>query len=799
MIAKVAVSAVPYAVDKPFDYLVPPNMTALCGARVMVPFGRGNRRCEGIVLSCGTGDIQPGLKSVDQVLDETSVLSGKMLALALWMHHRYFCTVYDAARLMIPAGLTMRHQESWRRTKRTGDIPENCRALYETLSGEALPLDGLIDRFGPETRTLLNRLETLGLAEAVLMGRAKAAPGRRLVASLAISAREALDLAERKKSRSEGQAAVLRFLAAAGTVPTADVTYYTGARLPTLRALEKQGALCISETEALRIPDLDALKSPSPVTLNSEQERTRCAVREKLGSGSADTFLLCGVTGSGKTQVYLKLVQDALDRGLGAMVLVPEIVLTPQMLRQFAMRFGDQVALLHSGLRITERYDQWERLRSGRARVVLGTRSAVFAPVQKLGLIILDEEQDASYRSQSAPLYDAREIARYLAIREKAVLLLGSATPSIESFYHARQGRFELCEIRTRFNRGALPEVVIADLKEDIKAGNAGTIGAVLREELAKNIKKGEQSILFLNRRGNSKMLLCGECGTSPGCPNCSAPLTYHSANDRLMCHHCGYSRRADTRCPVCGGVMRRVGSGTQKVEEELHELFPHAAVLRMDADTATAGHEKLLARFREERIPILLGTQMVTKGLDFENVTLVGVLSADLSLYVDSYRASERTFDLLAQVTGRAGRGSKPGRAVIQTLAPGNDVIRLAAAQDYLSFYEQEIRLREARGLPPFHDLYLLTVSGVDEGQVLRGCSALFRALKFAFQGVGEVFGPSPAPILRINERYRYRCILNIGRFRDTRERLRSILLRFYEEKENRGLALGLECNPED
>ena len=480
------------------------------------------------------------------------------------------------------------------------------------------------------------------------------------------------------------------------------------------------------------------------------------------------------------------------------MVLVPEIILTPQMMRKFSSYFGSKVCMLHSSLRMTERYDQWKRIRRGEVQVVLGTRSAVFSPLKNLGLIILDEEQEGSYQSENPPRYHTRDVAKYLCAREKAVLLLGSATPTVESAWAAETGTYHLFRLRQRYNTHAMPQVRIADLRQEILAGNPGLISEPLRQELEENLRRGEQSILFLNRRGSSRMLLCGECGYVPECPRCSVALTYHSANGRLMCHYCGHSERAPEVCPACGGIMKHIGTGTQKVEEELRELFPGAGILRMDADTASGGHEAILSRFEKDRIPILLGTQMVAKGLDFENVTLVGVLSADLSLYVDNYRAAERTFSLLTQVVGRAGRGGKQGRAIIQTYTPGNDVIRCAASQDYDSFYQGEIRLRRLRRCPPFADLFVFTVSGADEGSVLRSSAGFRERLRQVFSEE-EVLGPAPAPVLKLNNRFRYRLLLVGKNDKSTRDRISWLLKEFANDRANRGSNIFVDCNPMD
>ena len=499
------------------------------------------------------------------------------------------------------------------------------------------------------------------------------------------------------------------------------------------------------------------------------------------------------------------MVQETLALGKTAMVLVPEIVLTPQMMRKFSSYFGSRVAMLHSSLKMTERYDQWKRIRRGEVDVVLGTRSALFAPLKNLGLIIMDEEQEGSYQSENVPRYDAREVAKYLCVREKAALVFGSATPTVETAWAVEQGSYQKALLRRRYNENALPEVLIADLRQEILNGNPGLISTPLRQELEKNLAAGEQSILFLNRRGSSRMLLCGECGYVPQCPRCSTAMTYHSANGRLMCHYCGHSEPAADTCPECGGWMKHVGVGTQKVEEELRELFPEAGILRMDADTTAGGHEEILQTFERERVPILLGTQMVAKGLDFENVTLVGVLSADISLYVDNYRAAERTFSLLTQVVGRAGRGGKTGRAVIQTYTPGNDVIRCAARQDYDAFYESEIRMRRLRRYPPFADLFTVTVSGTEEGRVLRAAVSVRETLRQLCRrpelaaGEPEVLGPAPAPVVKVNNRFRYRCTLVGKNDKATREMLAWLQKDFAKDSANRGMNLFVDHNAAD
>ena len=552
---------------------------------------------------------------------------------------------------------------------------------------------------------------------------------------------------------------------------------------------------------------MEAGERAAPPVLNAEQQAAFEGLDALAAAGRPAAALLYGVTGSGKTQVYLRLIYEALARGRTAMVLVPEIALTPQLLRIFASHFGDDIAVLHSSLRAGERYDEWKRVRSGQARVVIGTRSAVFAPLRNLGLLILDEEQESTYKSENVPKYHARDVAKYRCAQNDALLVLGSATPSVESMYHAKRGDYRLFTLRRRYNEQALPEVLIADMKKELRAGNGTSLSGPLRAGLAAAMEAGEQSILFLNRRGASRMVTCGECGEVPTCPRCSVHLTYHSANGRLMCHYCGHSEPLPDACPSCGGALNFLGYGTQKVEEELHAAFPGREILRMDTDTvsATQSHEKLLSRFEKERIPVLVGTQMVAKGLDFENVTLVGVISADLSLYVDDYRAGERTFSLLTQVVGRAGRGAKQGRAVIQTFTPENDVIRCAARQDYDSFYEQEIELRRMRLCPPFRELFVLTASGPLESAVLRTCMRLRRSLEgwLAQPPFRDweltVLGPAPASVAKINDRYRYRLTLAAQNTKEIRAMVAHLVRCAQTDKENKGVSVSADVNPLD
>ena len=809
---KVAVSAAPYSIDKPYSYLVPESLAAAAvpGVRVMVPFGRGNKESEGLILARVQEPKLPGSKALRQVLDPEPVLDKADIDLALWMRGRYFCTVFEAVKTILPAGLWYGLREIWSLAME----PETARSAAVGIPGAWQVLDllekqggkadirVLRDALGDGAEKPLKAMKKAEILTCETDAKRKIADKSHRMVELAVNTEDAYALTEPKRCSAPARYEVVNFLATAGRTPAAEVSYYTGASARTLKAMEKAGLIAFSEEEELRVPSLDDVEPGPEIVLNEEQQRAFEEILGRVQAAKPSVTLLHGVTGSGKTQVYLRLVQETLALGKTAMVLVPEIVLTPQMMRKFSSYFGSRVAMLHSSLKMTERYDQWKRIRRGEVDVVLGTRSALFAPLKNLGLIIMDEEQEGSYQSENVPRYDAREVAKYLCVREKAALVFGSATPTVETAWAVEQGSYQKALLRRRYNENALPEVLIADLRQEILNGNPGLISTPLRQELEKNLAAGEQSILFLNRRGSSRQLLCPQCGYVPQCPRCSVYLTYHSANGRMMCHYCGHSQPAPDTCPDCGGAMKHIGFGTQKVEEELTRLFPGTELLRMDADTVGEGHEKLLREFQRRRIPILLGTQMVAKGLDFAGVTLVGVLAADLSLYVDHYRAAERTFSLLTQVVGRAGRGEKEGRAVIQTYTPRNDVILAAAEQDYDRFYDDEIRLRRLRRDPPFADHFTLTVTGPEEEPVRRACAQLCAALRQALSQEPyramepEVLGPAPAPVVKLNNRYRYRITVVGQNEKPLRQLLAAYMKAFARRPEHRNMAVHTDCN---
>ena len=810
MIGKIAVSAANFAIDKPYSYWIPRDMTLAPGQRVTVPFGRGNRRAEGVVLSVEEGSPE-GLKTVEAVLDENPLLSPLQLRLAAFLRERYFCTFYDACRAILPAGL-------WFDTRASYSLTETREWKGKTIRKPgAVEILELLEQLGGSAKE--QELEALGLTREALEEALKYLAGKKWIsaqqeylrrgrdktekiATLAASAEEAREYA----LRSPKQRSVLEMLSNLGQVSVKELCYFTGATPAMVRRLEEKGYVNLTDRPVLRCREIVPTPLDGPLVLNQEQETCFEGLRQRMEGENPGVALLYGVTGSGKTSVYIRLIRECLEDGKSAMLLVPEIALTPQLLGLMAAHFGNQVAVLHSSLPAGERYDQWKRVRSGEAKLVVGTRSAVFAPCTP-GLIILDEEQEHSYKSENTPRYHAREVAIWRGAKEGALVLLGSATPSIETMYRAKTGVYGLYTLYRRFNGRPLPRVEIVDMRRELELGNDGSLSIPLRQAMVDTHEAEKQTILLLNRRGASRALVCVDCREAPECPRCSQRLTYHSANDRLMCHYCGFSEPAPRRCPKCGGPLKPNGTGTQKVQQELSELFPEMQTLRMDADTVSAvnTHEKILDRFQQERIPVLIGTQMVAKGLNLPQVTLVGVLDADLSLYAGGYRAGETTFNMLTQVVGRAGRGDTPGRAVIQTLAPEHQVIRLAAEQDYEGFYNLEIQLRRVQSAPPFGDYAIVTFLGKEENNVIAAGAKFRDSIRAALEQPDyaaercTVLGPAPCPVPKINYNFRYQLTLRCAMTKKLRSLLAWLLGKLSSDKELRGVSAFVDVNGYD
>lgn len=745
MFAKIALKGTPYAVDRPYSYVIPEWMLnqAIPGMRVFVPFGRANRVTEGIILAV-TDQEEPDItcKEVIRIADHELLLTPELLKLALFMRERYFCTVYDAIKTILPAGYWF--DKSGRQRNH--------------------------DQF-------------------------------REIACLAIPLDEALQIMETKKKRAPKQAEVLDLLCAFGELSSRDLMQFTNTARSTLNQLTKDGIIQTYHEEVLRKPELNEIsRKPLPI-LTDEQEKASAYLSSFLTNEKAEVSLLSGVTGSGKTSVYAHLIGHALKKGKSVILLVPEIALTPQTLTQFTAWFGEEVAVLHSGLSSGERYDEWKRIRRGEAHVVIGTRSAVFAPVEKLGAIIIDEEQEDSYSSESNPRYHARDIAYYRCVQNKSELILGSATPDIRSRYNAKIGKYHFCRLSHRFNTRPLPVVHIIDMKEELASGNRTNLSLPLIQAIQERIDHGEQSILFLNRRGTNKLVSCSRCGFVYKCPHCSVSLTWHASRHRMMCHYCGYSRNIDAKCPECGGILNFYGAGTQMLEEELQSTFQGVSVLRVDADTVkpSSSHRVLFQRFIDDNIPIMIGTQMIAKGLNFDNVTLVGVISADQSLYANDFRAGEKTFSLLTQVIGRAGRSEKSGEAYIQTFTPENEILKLAASQDYETFFTRELEMRRLQNAPPFYDWVAFNANGSNEAEVmdaLRYCRVILEQLLREEIDI-QIMGPLPLPVSKINDRFRYRLQICCKMSRKIRQILSFVLIMCSKNSKLRNIVFYIENEP--
>lgn len=815
-VAKVAVSAAVYAIDKPYDYLIPQEMrgTAKPGSRVLVPFGRGNRKTEGFIVQCTEADSSLGLKEISYLYEDSVALSSAEIKLALWMCTQYFCTFFEAADAMLPPGIWHHEkavyfpgnftlEDALAKVKRSSRKKKILIAVYEQpkplSSAQIQKLTGTSD-----IDLLLQQLTEAALLQVKHLSDNGIKDKQINMIRLAMPLDQALKQIGAGKISAKRQA-VVQCVAQAGSIPEKEISYLTGVSEGVIRRLVSNGVLQSEKARVYRRPVLQQDEVAPDIMLNEEQQHAyeKAAV---LLDEKAHAALLYGVTGSGKTQIYIKLIQKVLEAGKSAVFMVPEIALTPQMVHQFCLYFKDEVAVIHSGLTSAERYDEYRRIKTGQAHVIIGTRSAVFAPVENLGLIIMDEEQEHSYRSSdAAPRYHARDIAKYRAAHENCLFLMGSATPSVESFYQARCGKLTLMQLRSRYQNTPLPDTVIADMRGTLRGGEASFISPQLQDALQQTMERGEQSILFINRRGSSRMATCIDCGHIPMCENCTSALTYHSKNHRLMCHHCGYSIPMPETCSSCGGAyFQFTGTGTQKIEEELAKLMPDCRVLRMDADTTAqrTTHEALLDSFAQGNADVLVGTQMVAKGLDFANVTLVGVLDADLSLYCGDFYAQERTFSLLTQVVGRAGRRDKPGRAVIQTYTPENPVILAAAAQDYDSFYEYEIQSREALQAPPFSDLAVFTLSSTNEKEGALAAQRIAITLKRYFEGefsdlASNILGPVPATISRLNKRYRYTVSFRGKNGKRMRELISRVISGFQQAQMSKLISITADINP--
>ena len=818
----------PYPIDGIYDYQIPVELEVDVkpGVFVTVPFGITNHRRLALVVEVRDHSAYKELKMIDSVCPEQMSLDEEMLGLCAFMKTRTLCSTGDAVRAMIPASalsklVTVYAVNPDHILTDSDEVSSSDLFVYEFLKerGETA-ITALREKFSIVVESRLRRLCKRGFVQKSVILRDASAGKTEAVWSLLPSEQtcrdllegQSVDLAERGvKLKNQGQRDVVSVLLEVGEpLSASELKERAGVSDAPLNTLLKKGVLARAERRVDRNPYASAAYvGQTPMHLNEEQAAAEEVLRGLAFSGEPKAALLHGVTGSGKTCVMISLIDKLLGAGKGVILLLPEIALTPQSVSIFCARYGDRVAVIHSALSAGERYDAYCRIRQGQADVVIGTRSAVFSPVRNLGAIIIDEEQEHTYKSDQNPKYHTRDIARYRCAKHNALMLLASATPSLESYRKAKEGIYTLVQLKGRYGNAKLPRVEIADMRQESGGGNLSPLGEKLMRQLCDTFSREEQSVLFLNRRGYNHFLSCRSCGEAVTCAHCSVAMTYHTKRGTyregdMVCHWCGRRTPLPTVCPTCGSThLARMGYGTQRVEEELQELLPAARILRMDTDTTSTkfAYDEMLATFRSHGADVLLGTQMVTKGHDFPDVTLVGVLLADASLYLDDYRASERTFSMLTQVIGRAGRGEKEGLAVIQTNNPDSDIIRLACAQDYEAFYEREIRLRKLLVFPPFCDIALLTVSGCYETEVLRGAEMLYELLQELREGTWrEVelisFGPFEAPVYRVDNRYRMRMVIKCVLNRPTLGMFSEMLCRFYE-RTSRKLTLNLDFNP--
>lgn len=774
MIASVAIANSTREFDKEFHYAVSQELEAALqvGSRVLVPFGRGDRTREAVVVGFAASTEVSGLKYVKSLMDDKPMLSHEMLQLAAWMRHRYICTYWDAVRCMLPPGVSNRTRTI---VRLNGDSYTGDNASWQTIS-QVLKAEGGMMDLGklkeslaiPAAGRVIKAMEKAGVLCTQEVNQSAVREKTMRVAYLNCPREEIVEAIESNRLRRIQHIRVLELLLENDWVSVQDILQFASVTPSVLNTLKKNGYINFKEVEVLRDPYENRNippTSPFPPTL--QQQQVLDCLKASLDGRAFEEALIHGVTGSGKTEVYLQLIQHCFDQGRQAIVLVPEISLTPQMVERFKGRFGDEVAVLHSRLSLGERYDQWRMIKEGGIRVVVGARSAIFAPFDQLGLVIIDEEHENSYKSETTPKYHAREIARMRCQMKQALLVYGSATPSVETFYRAKKGQIRLLEMTERTNGRALPRVEMIDMRSELENGNRSVFSVRLVEEVNRNLQKQEQTLMFLNRRGYASFVLCRKCGLTLTCPNCNISLTYHANGDRLICHYCGYTSRNPAACPRCKSTyIRQFGTGTQKIEEEIHKQFAHAAVMRMDMDTTTGknSHEELLQEFKDKNVDIMVGTQMIAKGHDFPNVTLVGVLAADSMLNIADFRASERTFQLLTQVAGRAGRGELEGRVLVQTYNTEDFSIDCASRHDYAGFYRQEILVREKLQYPPFMYIGVLLLSGLDDRMTFSMAGKLKKAMEQSFMAHGReaaVLGPTRAPLTRIKRKYRWRIVI--------------------------------------
>ncbi|SET84365.1 replication restart DNA helicase PriA [Salinibacillus kushneri] len=796
-IASVIVDVPSMAIDHVFDYRVPERYEDSLeeGMRVIIPFGP--RKVMGFVVKIKPDTDVVQLKEIHEVMDYTPVLTKELLELGTWIANKTLSFQITSLQVMLPQVLKAKYKKELWLLAEEIELTEALQTLFagrvvvsfEEIEERNIPYSQIqkaIKDGNVEVRYIVKSKETkkkITWAQPIDV----------------LQLEEALiDIPKQAKKQ---KAIVEFFLHNPEPVPMKKLMERLNTTRSTVKSLTERGLIEVFEKEVYRDPyENRDFERTEPLPLTEEQSEAITPIHRSIKESAHEVFLLHGVTGSGKTEVYLQSIQKALDKGEEAIVLVPEISLTPQMVQRFKGRFGSEVAVMHSGLSAGEKFDEWRKILRKEVRVVVGARSAIFAPFENLGIIIIDEEHENSYKQDDTPRYHARDIAIFRGEYHQCPVILGSATPTLETFARAKKGVYQLLTLSKRMNNQSMPEVEIVDMRKELHQGNRSMFSFPLQERIRDRLQKHEQIVLLLNRRGYSTFVMCRDCGTTMQCPHCDISLTYHRKQERLKCHYCSYEIPMPQTCPECGSEsIRYFGTGTQKVEESLQQTFPEARIIRMDVDTTRrkGAHEKLLNQFREGKADILLGTQMIAKGLDFNNVTLVGVLAADSMLYIPDFRSSEKTFQLLTQVSGRAGRHELPGEVVVQTYTPDHYSIEMASQYQYDDFFQYEMRMRKRFQYPPYYFLALVTVSHPNNAYVVQVTQKIVKSLNHMSMNRTQILGPTPSPITRIKNRYRYQCMIKYKNEPNLYENMKSIIQQYEKEIQSKDLQISIDFQP--
>ncbi|WP_138414935.1 primosomal protein N' [Aquibacillus sediminis] len=796
-IARVVVDVPASQTNHVFDYQIPNRFKGSLkkGMRVIVPFGP--RKIMGFVLEITDESEFNKLKNIDDVMDVTPVLTEELLTLGKWMAEKTLSFYISAFQVMLPQVLKAKYHKQLQRLTEEG-LPERLEQIF--AGRDNIDYEEFTSRNG--SLSSLQQAINDGIIEVNYLVHSKETVKKMTMIK---ANHESFDLDEEIENlpkQATKQKHILHFMASQpGPIKQSDLLAQLGTSRSTLKPLIDRGFLIDFKQEVYRNPyDERRFTRTSPLPLTNQQQAAIEPIHASINQRQHEVFLLHGVTGSGKTEVYLQSIQTVIDQGKEAIVLVPEIALTPQMVDRFKGRFGSEVAVLHSALSKGEKFDEWRKIQRKQVKVAVGARSAIFAPFENIGIIIIDEEHETSYKQEDHPRYHARDVAIFRGRQHDCPVVLGSATPTLESFARAKKGVYQLLTLSERMNNATMPAVKLVDMRDELHAGNRTMFSTQLKEQMEARLQRNEQIVLFLNRRGYSTFVMCRDCGHVMNCPHCDIALTYHRRNERLKCHYCSYEEKMPMICPECeSDMIRYFGTGTQKVEEALQQLLPEGRVIRMDVDTTRrkGAHEKLLNQFANKQADILLGTQMIAKGLDFANVTLVGVLAADSLLNLPDFRAAEKTFQLLTQVSGRAGRHQLPGEVIIQTYTPEHYSVQLASQYDYEAFFQEEMKIRKTFQYPPYFFLTLITVSHPNQAKVIEVTQTITQLMLKYLSTQATVLGPTPSPLTRIKDRYRYQCMIKYKNEPNQRKIIQKILAHYQTDIQKNELLISVDLQP--